>query len=289
MTGPVNANQVASTAPPPKPVQNSSSSGAVNPAAQPAASTGGKTTNPSQAELAQGSVASTANSISNGSSKMAVEANNKSSTDDYNARKSAIAENSNSQKVALVGRTGAGARALTSGFSRGNTVQSVGDSMSVVVFEATPELSEAGTTILVNIGEIRAAASVVIYMGSPSRTFTLNAKFVSRTVEEATKNFQYVNWLKAWRMPTLKSGESYGAEPETLRLFAYGNVLKGIPVMITSINVNYSSEVDYIQTSDGAWVPIIQEVGIGLLEVRSIEDLASFDYDSFKSGKLDQW
>lgn len=223
----------------------------------------------------------------------------KSSTADYAARSSAVG--ANRQKVALVGRTGAGTTDLTSISVIGgsdSTIGSLNDKngnpiLSTVIFEATPDMSESGRTQLIDIGDIRAAASIVIYMGSPSRAFNLNAKFISRTKNEAAKNNNYINILKAWRMPVIKRGEKWGAEPETLRLFAYGNIIRGIPVMVESLTVEYSSESDYIETTDAnnktIWVPIIQNVTIGLKEVRSMDDLGSFDYKDYKTGNLDQW
>lgn len=209
---------------------------------------------------------------------------------DYTLRSNALNHDNNRQKVALVGRTGKGSQPLIDGVGQ-NNLSSLSDSLSVVVFEATPDMNEGAQNLFVDIGDIRAAASIVIYMGSPSRTFSINAKFVSRTAVEAKDNMQYVNILKAWREPAIKANGSIGtAEPETLRLFAYGDVLKGIPVMINNISIEYPSDVDYILSSDGnVWVPIIQSVTIGLKEVRSFQDLESFDYEKFKAGQLEGW
>ena len=247
-------------------------------------------------------VQQTNNAFNSNGSTAGQEANSAAtSSQDYKSRTSALSsvDASAIQKVALVGRTGAGTVGLSGdAFGKSDTVTSLngkgGPLFSSVIFEATPDMSESGSTILVDIGDIRAAASIVFYMGSPSRMFSLNARFISRTAAEATQNNTYLNILKAWRMPVLGKGEGIGgAEPETLRLFAYGNVIRGIPVMVQSLNVEYSSEVDYLQTKDAngvaIWVPIVQNVSIGLKEVRSSDDLATFDYASYKSGQLIQW
>jgi hypothetical protein len=249
---------------------------------------------PTQQQNLQGQANNTITGLASGQTPAGVAANAAASHLDYLDRQGAVG--SNLQKVSLVGRTGAGTRSLTSGFGNsnitklGNPTTGAATNLSVVTFEVQPDMSESGTTVLIDIGDIRAAASVVIYMGSPSRSFTITAKFVSTTAAQATTNNNYLNVLKAWRMPTSKLGESFGAEPETLRLFAYGNVIRGIPVMIQSLNVEYSSEVDYIMDSTGkVWVPIVQTVSIGLKEVRSVDDLSSFDYASYKAGTLTEW
>jgi len=266
----------------------------VNSAAQPGSSLGGGTLLANNPYAAFDTTTKAFNVAQNANAVATQTANNANTTsaDDYNVRANALNTNNNRQKVALVGRTGPGARALTS--QLGGTAQNLDSSLSVVVFEATPDMTESGGTVLIDIGDIRAAASIVIYMGSPSRTFTLNAKFVSRTAAEAATNQNYINILKAWREPTIQAGGGIGqAEPETLRLFAYGDVLKGIPCMVNNISIEYPSDVDYIQTTTAAkanvWVPIIQNVSLSLKEVRSWNDLKTFDYEQFKQGTLDQW
>lgn len=161
-----------------------------------------------------------------------------------------------------------------------------------VVFFATPEVQESGTTIWVDLSEIRAPASYSYYMGSPSRTFNINAKFVSRTTAEAERTLKYVNLLRSWRMPNQDGGVDEGfsaAEPSTLHLFGYGHVFRGIPVAIKSLNIDLNGETDYIKSKNGSDVPIIWPVSIGLQEMHSIEDFARFDISRFRKGELPWW
>jgi hypothetical protein len=208
---------------------------------------------------------------------------------DYVDRRAMVDQNNAIKKVALVGSYGTGARPLTGDVATGGTIQNQAKDQQIVVFDVTPELNESGTTVLVDIGDIRAAASIVIYMGSPSRNFSITAKFVSRDATEATQTYKNIVNLKAWREPQLAPGVGFNAEPETLRLFAYEGTLKGIPVMIQSLNITWPSEVDYINDNSGNPVPIIQDVSIQLKEVRSFDDLKTFDYSQFRIGKLNTW
>jgi len=208
---------------------------------------------------------------------------------DYVDRRAMVEQNNALKKVALVGSYGTGARPLTGDISTSGTIQNQNKDQQIVVFDVTPELSESGSTVLVDIGDIRAAASIVIYMGSPSRSFSINAKFVSRDADEATQTYKNIVNLKAWREPQLAPGVGFNAEPETLRLFAYEGTLKGIPVMIQSLNISWSPEVDYISDNSGNPIPIIQDVTIQLKEVRSFDDLKTFDYSQFRIGKLNTW
>lgn len=209
--------------------------------------------------------------------------NTTSGETDYTDRRNQVTENSGSKKVALVGRYGAGTMNTWGGATQAANAGKTA-TFSTVIFKVTPQLSESGSISAVDIGEIRSAGSIIVYLGSPARVFNITAKFVSRTVKEASDTWRDINVLKAWRMPMSNTDE-----PETVRLFAYDKTLKGIPCLMQNINVEWPDDVDYIEASNGAPVPIIQTVTLSLKEVRNFDDINAFDYVSFKQGALDQW
>jgi hypothetical protein len=204
---------------------------------------------------------------------------------DYTQRSSYLTsqDNNGTRKVALVGKYGAGTTNTWGGATQASSSSSQ-TTYSSVIFNVTPQLSESGSMLAVDIGEIRSAGSIVIYLGSPARIFGITAKFVSRTAAEAQKTFNNISILKAWRMP-----QSAQDEPETLRLFAYENALKGIPCFLQNYSIEWPEDVDYITSTNGTPVPIIQTVNLSLKEVRNWDDIRSFKYEDFKKGTLDQW
>ena len=162
-----------------------------------------------------------------------------------------------------------------------------------IEFYITPEISESKSVSYVNISEIRQAASFLIYTGSPSRKWSINAKLLARTPKEADKTWREVQLLRSWTNPdesyqsNAKSG--YGV-PHVLKLYGYGKTWQGIPVVIDSLNIEYGSDVDYVQTDYGTNVPIIMSVSINLTEARSIDDLfKKFNLEQFKRGTLPGW
>lgn len=177
---------------------------------------------------------------------------------------------------------------------------------SRVTFKVTPELAENKSVSYVPITEIRAPGSIHIFMGSPSRTFSINGKLISRTKEEALENFKYLSLLRAWTKPDNKyaaragSGGTMVSEgrtldnnvPRILKLYGYGQQLKGIPTVMTSLNINFPSDTDYTPFGDGkntGKMPIIMSVDIQLQELRSSEELSNFDIDKYRTGTLDGW
>jgi hypothetical protein len=161
---------------------------------------------------------------------------------------------------------------------------------NTVKFHATPQIQESANSNWSEISDNRAPASILTYMGSPSRTFSINAKFISRTKKEADRTFRYVNLLRSWRMPFIEGGRNlYVAEPEVLHLFGYGNTFRGIPVVLQSLNIELNDEVDYIKATNNTDIPIIWPVSMTLKEIHTIADFANFDIISFSQGNLPWW
>lgn len=178
---------------------------------------------------------------------------------------------------------------------RGGTAEQFG-----VRFFVTPELSEARTVNYQEISEIRQPGGILIYIGTQLRTYQINARMVSRSQEEADLTYTYTHRLKAWTTPNkdgggpVAGGAGGATAPEILKLYGYGadwgGQLRGVPCVITSLNIDFPNNVSYIKTTNGrASVPIVQNISIGLKEARSDTDLENFDMISFRNGYLLNW
>lgn len=163
-----------------------------------------------------------------------------------------------------------------------------------VRFFVTPELNESRNVNYTEISDIRQPGGLLIYIGTPLRTYQINARFISRTQEEADLAFTYTHLLKAWTMPSKGGDGRTGGEnaPEILKLYAYGydRQIRGVPVVITSLGIDYPANVTYISTSNGkAFVPIMQTFSISLKEARSTTELQEFKLSSYKNGTFEGW
>lgn len=161
----------------------------------------------------------------------------------------------------------------------------------IVEFDVQPTLTESGSVSYVSIDEIRQPASALIYMGSYSREFSLNAKFISRTEEEATLNWRNVQLLKSWRLPEAEpnEGKLSTTVPSRLILSGFSKTLDEIFVRMSSINIEYPDNTDYIKTKDGKDVPIVWPVSISLKEARSFQEFREFSISNFRAGRLGNW
>jgi hypothetical protein len=175
-----------------------------------------------------------------------------------------------------------------------------------VRFFVTPELSESRTVLYDEMSDIRFPGGMLIYIGTQLRTYSITAKMISRTRQEADLTYTYTHILKSWTMPSkfgtvdaLGTGGQGGGEntPEILRLYAYGKErqIRGVPVVMTSLNIDYPSNITYITKSDNkTFVPIVQTFTIGLKEARNWKELSGegdtgFKIEEYKQGILPAW
>lgn len=172
----------------------------------------------------------------------------------------------------------------------------VAGSAKFVAFKVQPEMSESKSVNYIEISEIRAPGSIMIFIGSPARNFSLTGKLISRSIQEAEENFRILHTLKGWTMPdkaysahdSYSSAKQDSGTPRILKLFGYGKNLKGIPVVIKSLNVTYPIDSDYIDTGS-VRMPIIMPIDIQLQEMRSSNELDKFSITDYRAGELPLW
>lgn len=168
-----------------------------------------------------------------------------------------------------------------------------------VTFDVMPNVSESGGTNWEEIADIRAPSSILIYTGTPARTFQIEAQFISRTVVEAALTEKKLNILRAWRMPQ-SSALAKNASitiPDIILLSGYGAMFKNIPVVMTSLSINLSNETDILKVAaTGTSIPINIPVSISLKECHNTDNITeglaainSFDINAFRSGTLESW
>lgn len=166
-----------------------------------------------------------------------------------------------------------------------------GGATGVVRFDVQPNVSESGSANYVNIDDMRQAGTLMIYSGSPGREFSINARFVSRTREEAERNARNVQLLRSWRLPETTGelgDESIPPAPSRLRLFGLNKWFNSIHVRMTNLSIETNDDTDYIYTPHGS-VPIFWNVNINLKETRSYNELKRFNIVDFRQGTLKNW
>lgn len=166
-----------------------------------------------------------------------------------------------------------------------------------VIFNVTPEINENRTTSYKTMEPVHMPGQIVSYEKTLNRTFTLNIKIISRTLDEASMNLNRLNVIKSWALNHFGIEENVniygplGSPPEILYFSAYSNEktrqnLYKIPTVLTSISNTYPTDVDYIETDIGAPFPVFMTLELNLLEVHSPKDFSNFSLDKYKQGKL---
>lgn len=129
------------------------------------------------------------------------------------------------------------------------------------------------------------------YFGSRSSTLTTQNRGDRQAVETFDLTKQDIIDFN------LKPGvELLGAPPDILFFTAYsdnkriGKVptnINRVPVVLTSLNIMYPNDVDYVPTEDGVPFPTIMTLSLDLTETHSPRELGTrFSIFAFKRGKL---
>ncbi len=177
------------------------------------------------------------------------------------------------------------------------------DGDKTIVFDVTPQIVENTAVEYSQRGIPQLPTSINTYDGTRSRTFSVsNIKFVSRTRVEAKNNLDTLWTLRGWTKPNFGQGDNspnqaLGMPPKILFLSAYNspynaqsaNVphnIMDVPVVITSLSIEYPQDVDYIPDLNDTPVPIIQTISIELLETQSPANVSRFSLRDYKAGIL---
>lgn len=178
-------------------------------------------------------------------------------------------------------------------------VKLVDPSGASVVFIVMPEIVESHSVQYEAVSPPQGPGSFQKYKGTDSTQWTINATFIARTSEEATQRLTELNTLRAWKMPYFggNTGDQFptklGAPPAVLTLSGFrGRLVGPVPVVITSLNWNWPSDVDYIPTTvtgdDGLPVPFptVMRLAINVVESFSAVQFNNFSLADFYRGDM---
>jgi hypothetical protein len=162
------------------------------------------------------------------------------------------------------------------------------------ICEIMPTISETGSVSYDGIEIAHHPGTIQKYRTTPSREWSIsNIRLASVTVSQADANQMAINLLRSWRMPYYGYGteEDYahllGAPPDVLDFSAYGDKNIGvIPVVISSLSIEWANDCDYIHTSDGQPFPVLMNISLSLLEAWSPKQYSGFSLTAFKAGNL---
>lgn len=191
----------------------------------------------------------------------------------------------------------------------------------VVVFRVSPEhINESRQAIYKPLEPLHMPGAVQIYTHTTPRNWSLSGiKLVSRNGIEAEDNLETVNLLRSWLTPyfgessTLDKdnykSEMLGAPPPVLLFSAYSDgkfkspqqgssgfgrdsssmgILRSVPVVIQTLNIPFSNDVDYIQTETSKQpFPAITSLDLQLTETHSPAEYSKFNITEYKQGKLE--
>ena len=184
-------------------------------------------------------------------------------------------------------------------------------------FDAAPDISESGGVNYRSVDPIHSPGGINVYTSTATRTFNLSGiKLFSRNQVEATRNYNRLMMLKSWRYPTFGTAMddaifgvgTLGSPPAVLEFSAYAlpssngasmanGLIHRVPVVISSLNINYPTDCDYIPTvavedptlshiPTGIPFPTLMPLDMTLMESHTPNQYAQFSLNDMKRGKM---
>lgn len=172
------------------------------------------------------------------------------------------------------------------------------DGFITLEFDVMPAITESHTVGYEPVAPAQFPGAFQKYKGSDSVTWTVDVSLVSRTPDEATKNYHHLNTLRGWKQPFFGDNTAavfpgqLGAPPPVLIFRGLRDLIGPVPVVLTSLNWTWPKDVDYLQTNipgpDGNFVPfpVIMNIALTLIESYSTKQFNQFNLQSFREGKL---
>ena len=182
-----------------------------------------------------------------------------------------------------------------------------------VIFDAMPQIGVHHTSKYSPIAPSHLIRSYYVYDNSPSATYSLSdVKLISRNPKEAGENLKRILTLKSWTKSYFGKTDNIGdakddlsqwlgSPPEVLTFSAYSTGdsrghIYNIPVVLTSLDISYPNDVDYIFTGNdtgdklnGTPFPSILTISLALNEQHSAQDYESFNLHKYRNGILDNF
>jgi hypothetical protein len=169
---------------------------------------------------------------------------------------------------------------------------------NTIIFEVMPEITENRNVDYEAIAPAQFPGAFQKYKGTQSTTWNVNVKFTARNTEEATRRYLQMSMLRGWTMPFFGQNTSQdfqkklGAPPPVLKFGGWRGLVGVVPVVMTSMNWQWPSDVDYIPTSilgeDGQAIPFptVMNIQITLVESFSSQEFNNFSLADFRQGQM---
>ncbi len=144
-----------------------------------------------------------------------------------------------------------------------------------LLFDVSPVIEEGRQVNWDSYQITHLPANLVAFKSSNSRSFSLQAKLVSRDSNEANQNYHRLKLLRMWTVPS-HGFFGDGSPPNILLLNGYTNQFKRIQVVLNSYSWSWPEDVDWIHTGNEPF-PVVMNVSLSMQEVFSPSQLTFFD------------
>lgn len=165
-----------------------------------------------------------------------------------------------------------------------------------VIFPYTPDISFETSVNYSTMDVTHANQDFYFYNHTPATKINITGTFTAQNKRDAEYMFAVYHFFRAitkMRFGSDGNGgldERRGAPPPMLLLSGYGELMMNdLPVIVTSFNMPFPSDVDYVEVEISGikvWVPSVTTLSVSLVVQNTPKKLREFNWDDFANGKL---
>lgn len=162
-----------------------------------------------------------------------------------------------------------------------------------VVFPYQPRINFSTRANYNEIEPIHSNYPILAYKNSQVDEIQISGEFSAETATDAEYWLASVQFFRTVTKMFFGQGDNLGNPPLICYLNGYGSWLfNNIPVVITSFNVDFPDDVNYVKYTDqfdfskSTWVPILSTIQIQCKPIYNRSSLREFSLQSFAAGEM---
>ena len=162
-----------------------------------------------------------------------------------------------------------------------------------IIFAYTPAMMQAAFSA--NYGTYDTTHSVYqqqYYVNTPNPTISMQAYFVSNTIEEAKYNIACLHFLKTMtKMDFGSTAGLAGTPPPILHFSAYGEYnYKNVPVVVSGVDYTFADDADLVTVDvDGSPISIPTSFAVSItmmMQQNPAKVSSQFSFDNYANGSV---
>lgn len=177
---------------------------------------------------------------------------------------------------------------ITGGAVSGPTIMEPLAQTDGLVFPYTPVIDFTQSIDYASYDPVHSNQELMSYVRTKAPVIGVSGKFTIQNTQEAQYALAAIHFCRTVSKMAFGQSSNPGTPPPVLLFSAYGDyVFNDLNVILTSFNMSYPEDIDYIQIpNSNSYLPSVFSISLSLTVQNTPAKLRSFSLDEFRSGSL---